>query len=63
MISMSHAFRPPSSSVILGSPLSGLSANTFLGYVEQGEIRIFARYNWLYEPKWRKQPMARGGVE
>ena len=54
MISMSRpALWAPSSSVILGSPLSGLSASTFLGYVEQGEIRIFARYNWLYEPKWR----------
>lgn len=41
------------SSVILGSTLSGLSANTFLRYVEEREIRIFARYNWLHEPAWR----------
>jgi len=53
MIAMSQTCLWAPSSVILKSDSSGLSPSSFLRYLEEGEIRIFGRYEWLYEPRWR----------
>ena len=53
IVAMSQPCLWAPSSVMLKSRSSQLSTAAFLRYVEEGEIRIFGRSEWLYDSHWR----------
>lgn len=53
MVAMSTPCLWAPSSVVLKSGESGISAATFLRYLESGKLRVLGRYEWLQDPRWR----------